>query len=339
MRFFPLLRTALALGVLLGGATACSDDDDDDDAPAASPQTITINRKGLYPEGVQYDAAGQRYFVSSLTRGAIGQVRGDSTYTLFADSPRLISTIGLNFDAGRNRLLAAVSDPGAGTRSTAATVGQLAALAIFDVPAGGAAGALTSFVDLGVLRPGQGHFANDIAVDAQGNAYVTDSSSPIIYKVDAAGTATVFYENAALATQPGQFGFNGIVFHPDGYLLVVHSTLGRLYKLPLTNSGGSGAPTATVVATSQSLMAGDGLLLLNNQTLLVAANAQSSVFRLTSSDGFATAQASGTFATGATFPTTLTRRGDGEAYVLYAYLDKIAVMPPQPTFTINKVQF
>ena len=264
-------------------------------------------------------------------------MKDDGTYTVFADDPRLVSTIGLHLDAGRNRLLAAVSDPGAGTRSTAATAGKLAARAIFDARGSNAA-TPSSFVNLGALRPNAGHFANDIAVDAQGNAYVTDSFSPIIYKVDLQGVATVFYENAAQATVPGQFGFNGIVFHPGGYLLAVHSTLGRLYKIPL---GGSGAPTATAVTTTRSLAGGDGLLLQDNQTLLLVSNSQQTVFRLTSADSWATTAVAGTFATGDVFPTTLTRRGNSDVYVLYAYLGKLfgGVMPPQSTFTINKIKF
>nr|GFD59883.1 hypothetical protein [Tanacetum cinerariifolium] len=45
------------------------------------------------------------------------------TYTQLADDTRLVSTIGLNLDASRQRLLAAVSDAGANTtRSTATTL-------------------------------------------------------------------------------------------------------------------------------------------------------------------------------------------------------------------------
>jgi hypothetical protein len=43
-------------------------------------------------------------------------VRHDSTYTQFADDAPLVSTIGLDLNATRQRLLAAVSDAGANTR-------------------------------------------------------------------------------------------------------------------------------------------------------------------------------------------------------------------------------
>lgn len=331
------LRARAFVALLLGGtllsAASCSEDGGIIPSPKApnTPNTIVFTQPGLYPEGVQY-GKNKRYFVSSLTRGAIGQVQDNGNYRVFADDARLVSTIGLHLDESRNRLLAAVSDPGANTaRSTAATAGQLAALAIFDANNG----KLTNYINLGALRPGQSHFANDIALDAQGNAYVTDSFSPIIYKVDLQGNASVFLESSQLAAPAGEFGLNGIVYHPDGFLLVAQSTQGVVYKVPLAN------PSAfSAVASAQSLAGADGMLLQDNRTLLVVANSQSTVFRLNTTDNFATATVGGTFATGNVFPTTLTRRGS-EVYVLYAYLSSLfgGQNPPVADFSINKVQF
>ena len=113
-----------------------------------------------------------------------------------------------------------------------------------------------SYVDLDRLRPNAAHFANDIAVDGQGNSYVTDCFSPIIYKVDAQGTANIFLEDNRLAAPAGSFGLNGIVFHPDGYLLVVKYDEGILYKVPLAN------PKAfTLVALGSAFTSADSLLL------------------------------------------------------------------------------
>lgn len=264
----------------------------------------------MSPEGIQYDELNRRFLVSSRTRGRIGAVKDDSTYTQFADDARLISTIGLNLDISRNRLLAAVSDNGANTtRSTPATLRRLAALAIFNARNG----SLTRYVDLGALRPGQNHFANDITVDLQGNAYVTDSSSPIIYKVDLQGNASVFLEDPQLSGGTG-FGLNGIVFHPSGYLLVAKSNDGTLFKVPINNPGGFSR-----VTTNQNLVGADGLLLSTPQTLLIVSGSQTTVFRLSSTDNWATSSTTGTFATGPVSPTTITRRGLTDAYVLYPY--------------------
>jgi sugar lactone lactonase YvrE len=313
--------TALAAS-LLGFLSSCSKDSEP--VAASAPSKITVPQPALSPEGIQYDEANKRFIVSSRTQGRIGTVRDDSTYTALADDPRLVSTIGLNLDASRQRLLAAVSDIGVNTtRSTATTLRKLAALASFNP----STGALISYVDLGGLRPALPHFANDIAVDSQGNAYITDSLSPIIYKVDAQGVASVFLENSQLSGGTG-FGLNGIVFHPDGYLLVAKTNDGTLFKVPVAN------PTSfTAVTSSQSLVGADGMLLLDATTLLVVAGSQNTVFRMTSSDAWATTRPTGSFATGAVSATTITRRNSTDAYVLYPYT------ATAPRFAIVKTSF
>lgn len=310
--------------------SACTDDDNPVPPPPPGPAAVSFTQAALYPEGMEYDASNHRFLVSSLTRGAIGQVADDGTYTPFADSPQLVATTGLQLDVSRNRLLVAVSDLGGTPRSSPTTTGQLAALAIFNATTGQP----VNYVNLGTLRPNQGHFANDVASDNQGNYYVTDSFSPIIYKVDAAGTATVFLEAPQLATPTGQFGFNGIVFHPDGYLLVGHTTRAALYKVPLAN------PAAYAAVTGGPSLAGiDGIMLQDNQNLLVVSNAQNNVVRLNSADAWGTAAARGAFATGTTFPTSIARRSDSETYVLYSHLDVLLSGQPTPAskFELTKI--
>ncbi|MFC6224128.1 SMP-30/gluconolactonase/LRE family protein [Hymenobacter artigasi] len=314
--------TALAAG-LLGLLPGCSKDSELVAAEPAAPARISVPQPALSPEGIQYDEANKRFYVSSRTKGTIGTVRDDSTYTEFGKDSRLISTIGLNLDAGRQRLLAAVSDNGFNPSVVnAPTKGKLAALAIFNT----GTGALTSYVDLGGLRPTGAHFANDIAVDKDGNAYITDSMSPIIYKVDLQGNATVFLENAQLSGGTG-FGLNGIVYHPDGYLLTAKTSDGTLFKVPISNPAGF-----TTVSKAQSLVGADGLLLTDPTTLLVVAGNQRTVYRMTSADAWATTTATGSFATGAVSPTTITKRGS-DAYVLYPYT------ATAPRFAIVKAVF
>lgn len=319
-RIARLAAVAIAMVGLLPG---CVDDDGNVSFPTA-PSRITVAQPGVSPEGVQYDEINRRFLVSSRTRGRIGAVKDDSSYTVFADDPRLISTIGLNLDLSRNRLLAAVSDNGANTtRSTPATLRRLAGLAIFNSNNG----SLTRYVDLGALRPNQNHFANDITVDLEGNAYITDSASPIIYKVDPQGNATVFLEDPQLSGGTG-FGLNGIVFHPAGFLLVAKSNDGTLFKVPLNNPSGF-----IRVTSNQNLVGADGLLLLTPQTLLVVSGSQTSVFRLVSNDNWSSSYNSGTFATGPVSPTTITRRNLTDAYVLYPY------QSTSPFFEIVKARF
>ena len=231
-----VLLTALA-GGLLGLLPGCSKDDEPTTPTVTNPDRISVPQAALHPEGIQWDEANKRFIVSSRTKGAISTVKDDSTFAQLADESRLISTIGVNLDAGRNRVLVAVSDNGANTaRSNAngvVTLRKRAAVAIFN----NTTGALLNYVDLGVLRPALNHFANDIAVDAAGNAYVTDSYAPIIYKIDPQGVASVFLENA-LFDAGTAFGLNGIVYHPDGYLIVAKANTGTLFKVPIANPAG-----------------------------------------------------------------------------------------------------
>ncbi|MBO2011489.1 SMP-30/gluconolactonase/LRE family protein [Hymenobacter negativus] len=316
--------TALAAG-LLGLLPGCSKDDEPTTPTVPNPSRISVPQAAFHPEGIQYDEANKRFIVSSRTKGVVSTVRDDSTFAQLADDPRLISTIGVNLDAGRNRVLVAVSDNGANTtRTSATTLRKRAALAIFN----NTSGALLNYVDLGGLRPALNHFANDIAVDAAGNAYVTDSNAPIIYKVDPQGVASVFLENAQFDAGTA-FGLNGIVYHPDGYLIVAKANTGTLYKVPIANPASF---TAVTNATGLTLTGADGLLLTDPQTLLLVSGSQSTVYRLSSTDAWANVRSTGTFATGAVSPTTITKRGS-DAYVLYPYT------ATSPRFKIVKVSF
>ena len=322
-----VLLTALAAG-LLGLLPGCSKDKEAAPVEPAAPARISVPQAAVHPEGIQYDELNKRFIVSSRTKGVISTVRDDSTFTQLADDPRLISTIGVNLDAGRNRVLVAVSDNGANTaRTSAATLRKRAAVAIFNATSG----ALLNYVDLGGIAGAAtfpNHFANDIAVDAAGNAYVTDSNAPIIYKVDPQGVASVFLTSAQFDAGTA-FGLNGIVYHPDGYLLVAKTNTGMLYKVPIANPAGF---TTVANAAGLSLTGADGLLLTDPQTLLVVSGSQSTVYRLSSTDAWANARAMGTFATGAVSATTITKRGN-DAYVLYPY------NATAPRFRIVKATF
>src|SRR5690606_6997862 len=149
-----------------------------------------------------------------IHQGTIGKVAADGRYTPHIQDEKLVSSVGLQFDGRRNLIWAAVGDLGNSVHSSPATQGKLAALVAFDADTG----KRRSYHDLGSLVEGS-HFANDLALDADGQVYVTDSFSPLIYRVDANGQASVFVRSE-LFTGEG-FNLNGIVHHADGYLLVV----------------------------------------------------------------------------------------------------------------------
>jgi hypothetical protein len=125
---------------------------------------------------------------------------------------------------------------------------------------------------------GDSTLADDVAVDEEGNAYVTDAKGNKIWKVSPDGEPLSVIKNATFFQRPGWInnfvGLNGIVYHPNGYLLVIHTSGGDLFKVcPKTGS-------VHVVKVKGSLKTGDGLALLS-PTRLVAAGL---VSRLVESD-------------------------------------------------------
>uniref|UniRef100_A0A0E0QZP2 SMP-30/Gluconolactonase/LRE-like region domain-containing protein n=1 Tax=Oryza rufipogon TaxID=4529 RepID=A0A0E0QZP2_ORYRU len=155
--------------------------------------------------------------------------------------------LGLTVDAPRGRLLIVYADriPRFGYSAVAAYE-------------------LTSWRRLFLTRldgPGDSTLADDVAVDDEGNAYVTDAKGNKIWKVSPEGEPLSVIKNATFSQRPGWInnlvGLNGIVYHPSGYLLVIHTSGGDLFKVdPKTGS-------VRVVEVKGSLKAGDGLALLS----------------------------------------------------------------------------
>ncbi|CAN5253601.1 hypothetical protein BH23BAC1_BH23BAC1_16360 [soil metagenome] len=61
-----------------------------------SPDKITFIQENLFPEGIEYNKRFNRFLVSSVTYGTIGQVLDDGSYTEIINDDDLISTLGLH---------------------------------------------------------------------------------------------------------------------------------------------------------------------------------------------------------------------------------------------------
>lgn len=297
------------------------------------PGEIVIQEENLFPEGIEYDKVMNRFLVSSLTRGDIGQVTDQGEYTVFIEDEDLISSIGIHIDQPRKRLLVAVSDPGAGERTSPDTQGQLAALAAYDL----FTGERLFYTRLDGLAPeGTGNFANDIAVDKKGNAYVTDSFAGVIYQVDENGDASVFYQNDVFVPAPGGFGLNGIDYDPRGFLLVAQSNTGDLLRFPLQNPAAYNRVELPVTVPSP-----DGIYLKNPNELLVVGNAGGTdkgvVYTFKTTNKWESASVKDVYVTPEVFPTTVTIK-NGQPYVLYAYLHVLFSGGTKTEFEIIKAE-
>jgi sugar lactone lactonase YvrE len=242
--------------------------------PAMPPAMITAARGGFIPEGVEYDTTAHRFLTGSIAEGSIMAIGNDGSVTAVITDPDLSASIGIEADEERDRLLVANSNSPFGTTGP----GQ-AKLGVYRL----STGERLAMVDLAATMTGapadQMHFANDVAVGPDGSAYVTDTRANAVYVVKPDYTASVLRRFDGFAP-------NGIVYHPDGYLLVVGGAM--MFKVPVDNPA-----SATPVMLPEEIPGQDGAVWMANGRLAVVSNSGNRAVLLTSNDGWATAQLAG----------------------------------------------
>jgi len=248
-----------------------------EDAPApVVPDVITfVAPAGLQPEGVVWDEVGERFIVGSLLDGTIGTVDDEGTYTPLFIEPDFGASLGLHIANGKLYVAH-------GGLSAFRGGAGFAALSVYDLETE----ELLFSVDLNTTYDGVGgRFANDVTVDPDGNAYVTDSRQPVIYKITPEGEASVFVTSPLLGGR--SIGGNGIDYHPDGFLLVAVLESLSLVRIPLDD------PEALTVVKWDTLSAIDGMVLSDDgNTLYGVANINGGIPAIatyTSDDDWATA--------------------------------------------------
>ena len=297
---------------------------------SAQTERITFQAPDLYPEGVAYSEKTNQFFVSSVKTGTIGMVDQAGSYKVFYEDKSLKSTFGMKVDAAKNRLWVCVGDPNFSKYSDSSTFKKMARIVILDL----ATGKKISDIDLTSLQKGK-HFANDLALDGKGNAYITDSFSPAIYKIDAAGKASLFTTSELFSSI--YVGLNGIVYHPQGFLLVAHNANGLLYKVPLKEPS-----KISQVKITAFFPGADGLILDKDNNLIVVQNkGVNKAFRLSSTDGWASASVNAATMAEDLFqnPTTTTWQKD-KLYALNAKINELSdsTKTPSKEFSLQVVK-
>jgi sugar lactone lactonase YvrE len=307
------LATKLAIAATLVTTAACSgssaaqssgDDQSAGDRPRFEPTKpcmqppspiVQSGTPRLHPEGTVWDPTRSRVLVGSLHRGSVSIVNPDGTTTPLVKDPRLIGTGGMRIDRERNRLLVTYDDTFAGPggqlseRSTPKTPGKWAGLGFFDL----STGKTIKLIDLGYERGL--HLSNDLALDPEGNAYVTDSFNGTIYRVDPDGNRSVFLKHPKI-TAPIKKGIpdvgpNGIIYR-DGYLVIVRYDTGDLFKIPIRDP-----ESVTKVKLDRPVAGADGMVQRPNGDLVAVTNtirsypgAIEGVIVVRSDDGWRTAR-------------------------------------------------
>lgn len=244
-----------------------------DDSFSVPPAEIVAERGGFIPEGIEFDNVNNRFLTGSLADGTIYEITYDGQLVPAFTSSDLISTVGIEVDEPRNRLLVTNSDRGSATGA--------AMLGVYDLDSG----SQLAMIDLTASIPDKpadsNHFANDVAVSAAGMVFVTDSRQSIVYKVDR------YYQASILVNfgSDSPFGLNGLEYHPAGYLILVSPGTGQLVKVPVDNPA-----NWSVVELDYPATGGDGLVWASDGSLASISNNSSNVSKYRSDDNWASAR-------------------------------------------------
>ena len=316
-------------------------------------QALLVHSPALYPETIEYNPKNDKFLLGSFRAGAIDQVDRDGKVTRLVDDERLCSVLGIAVDVVRNRLWAVNADLGASLKPSHEGPKKLAAVGVYDLTTGKP----IDYVDLASLTAGP-HLLNGIALDREGNAYVSDSFSPSIYRVTTRGEATVLLSDPQFRGEG--INLNGLVVHPDGYLLVIKKSDGALFRVPLAeparftrvsvslkggdglsvnpkggdglsvNLKGSDGLSVNLKGSDRltaNLKGGDGLTLVGRKSLVVIANqtpdsANNAAIALVSDDDWRSASVRSIEPLGPVYPTTAVLR-DGTLYVVHSQLNEL----------------
>ncbi|MBL4880062.1 MAG: hypothetical protein JKX82_01940 [Oleispira sp.] len=279
-------------------------------------ESISILQSSMYPETIVFNKNNGRYLLGSFREGKIYELNDEGLYRVLVDDERLSSILGITIDYERNRIYVTNADFGASLKSHKNGPKKLAAVGIYELNSGNA----IDYIDLGDLLPNNSHLTNGIALDTDGNVYVSDSFSAAIYKIDFKGKANVFLKNKEFEGEG--INLNGIVYHNGGFLLVINKRNGQLYKIPLDK------PEEFIkIKSSVKLVGGDGLLLADDNSLLIVANITSgiksnSIYSVTTEDNWNSMVVANRRKLDDIYPTTLVIK-EGKIFVLQSSLNKL----------------
>jgi sugar lactone lactonase YvrE len=282
---------------------------------ASLPASYALPGEAVFPEGVAFNPASNKFYVGSTTDGTLYE--GDlasSEATVFSEggADGRTTAIGMKVDSNGNLWVA-----GGGT-------GQMF---VYNTADGSLVASYTT-------PEVEQTFINDVTFTPDGSAYFTDSLRPILFRISGAeggeAEAWLDFTGTALEYVEG-FNLNGIAATPDGrYLLTVQTVNGNLYRIDTTSQ-----EIIQVDVGEADLTAGDGILLIGD-TLYVSRNSIGEIVPVTMSEDYSTGTAGEAITDPSLiFPTTLAQ-ADGSLLVVNSQFNNREGTPQLP-FTVSRI--
>jgi sugar lactone lactonase YvrE len=273
----------------------------------------------VFPEGVAYQSDTGDFYVGSTTDGTVfrGNVEGgpkEAEVFLEPESDGRTTAIGM--EVGEDgRLFIAGGDTGRIFVYDTESTDQIRRLDTSD------AGAT---------------FLNDVAVTPDGDAYVTDSLRPVLFRVpstvDGVGEVEPWlnFEETPAEYEEG-FNFNGIDATEEGrYLVAVQSNTGELFRIDTGSK-----EVVEIDLGGKTLTNGDGLL-LDGHTVYVVRNEQALIVPVKLSGAYISGEVEEPFTDPSfAFPTTIAKT-DGRLLVVNSQFDKQEGEAELP-FTVSSI--
>jgi sugar lactone lactonase YvrE len=227
---------------------------------AAGPLSIALPGERAFPESITSTRDGT-LFVGRLGEGGIVRADPRTGATALFVAPGAAgsrSITGVFADEASGTLWACSNDLSA-LGGPSGGRDREAALKAFDLRTGAA--------KRSVPLPEPHSFCNDIAVDAGGAVYVTDSANPTVLRLPAgAARFEVFATNPQFApAQPNSAGLDGIAFGGDGALYVTTYAAGGFFRIAVEN----GRAGRVIKLQGRALGLPDGLRPLGPKSFLL----------------------------------------------------------------------
>jgi sugar lactone lactonase YvrE len=215
----------------------------------AAPTSIDLPGDTAFPESLSSSKDGTLY-VGDLFDGGILRIRPNGTPERWIKPGAFgsASILGVLVDEPSNTLWVCSNDLSSiGAKVPGAAEGS--ALIGFDLKTGS-----------GKVRapfPGEHNFCNDMAIGADGSAYVTNSDAPQILRLPPGGKQLeVWFSDPSLQPAPNGTGLDGVAFGSDGNLYFNRFDAADLYRIDLK---GGRAGKLTKLNPSRKLVLTDAI--------------------------------------------------------------------------------